>query len=89
MSLWEFGYEGYDPAQEGLREALCTVGNGYFATRGAAEESAADGVHYLGTYLAGGYNRARTEVAGEAIENEDLVNLLNWLSLTFRPEDGD
>ena len=31
--IWE--YQGYDPGQEGLREALCTLGNGYFATRGA------------------------------------------------------
>ncbi len=89
MSLWAFGYEGYDPAQEGLREALCTLGNGYFATRGAAEECSADGVHYPGTYLAGGYNRARTQIAGEVIENEDVVNLPNWLSLSFCPEGGD
>ncbi|MEX0607567.1 MAG: hypothetical protein WD138_06005 [Halofilum sp. (in: g-proteobacteria)] len=89
MSLWNFGYQGYDPAEEGLREALCTLGNGYFATRGAAEESAADGVHYPGTYVAGGYNRMQTEVAGRTIENEDLVNLPNWLCLSFRPAGGD
>lgn len=46
---------GYDP-QEGLREALCTLGNGYFATRGAVAGSAADGVHYPGTFAAGVYN---------------------------------
>ena len=40
-----------------LREALCTVGNGYFATRGAAPESKAGQVHYPGTYAAGVYNR--------------------------------
>ena len=38
-------YEGYDPAEEPLREALCTLGNGYFATRGAAPESPAGGAH--------------------------------------------
>lgn len=27
-----WNYEGYDPAQERLRESLCTLGNGYFAT---------------------------------------------------------
>ncbi|BCI89007.1 hypothetical protein NIIDMKKI_42130 [Mycobacterium kansasii] len=31
---WTFTWEGYDPPNEKLREALCTVGNGYFATRG-------------------------------------------------------
>ena len=86
---WTLSYDGFDPTAEGLREALCTLGNGYFATRGAAEESEADEVHYPGTYVAGGYNRRVTELAGRSIENEDLVNLPNWLPLTFRPEGGD
>ena len=84
MSDWSLLYDDYDPAQEGLREALCTLGNGYFATRGAAPDSVADDVHYPGTYLAGGYNRLITEIAGREIENEDLVNLPNWLPLAFR-----
>jgi trehalose/maltose hydrolase-like predicted phosphorylase len=29
-------YDVFDPAQEGLREALTSTGNGYFASRGAA-----------------------------------------------------
>ena len=33
-SAWSLVYEGFDPAREGIREALCTLGNGYFATRG-------------------------------------------------------
>ena len=37
-----------------------------------------------GTYLAGGYNRLKSEVKGQVIENEDLVNWPNWLFLTFR-----
>ena len=32
-------FEGFDPERQGLREALCPLGNGYFATRGAAPES--------------------------------------------------
>src|SRR3546814_11259371 len=86
-SGWKLVYEGFDPAREGLREALCTLGNGYFATRGAAEETEADDVHYPGTYLAGCYNRLQTDIAGRVIENEDRVTLPNWLPLTFRPED--
>ena len=35
-SAWSLVYEGFDPAREGIREALCALGNGYFATRGAA-----------------------------------------------------
>ena len=85
---WNFTFEGYDPASEKLREALCTVGNGYFATRGAAPESKAGQVHYPGTYAAGVYNRLFDTVSGLTINNESLVNLPNWLPLTFRI-DGD
>ena len=53
----------YDPEQEGRREALCTLGNGVFATR-AHTDSPADHVHYPGTYLAGGYNRLTTKIDG-------------------------
>jgi len=84
MGDWLFVYRDFCPEEEGLREALCTLGNGYFATRGAAPESEADDVHYPGTYLAGGYNRLTTKIAGKEIENEDLVNIPNWLPLNFR-----
>ena len=89
MSEWTLVYEGFDPKKEGLREALCTLGNGYFATRGAGPEAEADDIHYPGTYLAGGYNRAKTEIGGRLIENEDLVNLPNWLPLNFRLADSN
>ncbi|MGQ5633761.1 MULTISPECIES: glycoside hydrolase family 65 protein [unclassified Streptomyces] len=83
---WE--YEGYRPEEERLRESLCTLGNGYFATRGALPECTADDVHYPGTYVAGCYDRLTSEVAGRRIENEDMVNLPNWLPLRFRPAGG-
>ena len=89
MNGWTLVYEGFEPGQERLRETLCTLGNGYFATRGAAEEAHADEVHYPGTYLAGGYDRLETGIAGRRIENEDLVNWPNWLCLTFRPDGGE
>ena len=38
-------------------------------------------------YLAGGYNRLRTNVAGRVVENEDLVNFPNWLPLNFHIAD--
>jgi alpha,alpha-trehalase len=81
---WSLVYEGFDPAQERLRESLCTLGNGYFATRGAAPEAVADAVHYPGTYVAGCYNRLPSVVDGRTLEHEDLVNVPNWLPLTFR-----
>ena len=86
-SAWSLVFDGFDQASEGIREALCTLGNGYFATRAAASWAVADGVHYPGTYLAGGYNRLRTDVAGRVVENEDLVNFPNWLALKFRIAD--
>jgi len=89
VSEWVLRYDSYEPRQEAVREALCTLGNGYFATRGAGPDTAADGVHYPGTYLAGGYNRLVTRVADRDIENEDLVNFPNWLPLTFRVDGGD
>ena len=88
MNEWCLRYRGHDPQQEGLRETLCVLGNGYFATRGAAPNAVADEIHYPGSYLAGGYNRLTSEIAGREIENEDLVNIPNWLPLVFRIDDG-
>jgi alpha,alpha-trehalase len=85
---WSLVYEGFDPAEEGRREALCTVGNGFFATRGAAPESAAGAVHYPGTYVAGLYNRLESHIAGRTVEDESMVNVPNWLVLAFRASDG-
>ena len=85
---WELCYVGWDPAAQPLREALTTLGNGHFATRGAAEEVTAGGPHYPGTYLAGGYDRLESELAGRRVEHEDLVNWPNWLPLTFRCDSG-
>ncbi|MFC0531971.1 glycoside hydrolase family 65 protein [Phytohabitans kaempferiae] len=88
MNSWTLSYDGFDPGEEGRREALCTLGNGYLATRGAAPESTADGVHYPGTYAAGVYNRLTDTVGGRTVENESLVNLPSWLPLTFAAEGG-
>ncbi|TXK46382.1 glycoside hydrolase family 65 protein [Pontibacter qinzhouensis] len=85
MAEWKIAYDSWKPEEQPLREALCTLGNGNFATRGAAEESSADEkINYPGTYLAGGFNRLVSKVSGKDIENEDLVNWPNWLPLTFR-----
>ncbi len=88
-SSWTLVYERFEPAAEGLREALCTLGNGYFATRGAMIESRDSKIHYPGTYIAGLYNRLTTYISGKRIINEDLVNCPNWLFLTFKIGDGE
>ena len=47
-SAWSLVFDGFDQASEGIREALCTLGNGYFANRAAASWAVADGAHYPG-----------------------------------------
>ncbi|HEY1636176.1 MAG TPA: glycosyl hydrolase family 65 protein [Acidimicrobiales bacterium] len=82
-------YERFDGAEEGLREALTSTGNGYFCTRGSAEWEDPDGVHYPGTYTHGGYNRETTIMGGTPVLNEDLVNLPNWTVLKLRIGGGE
>ncbi len=89
MSEWTWEYEGYVPGGERLRESLCTLGNGRFATRGAVPESRAGLLHYPGTYAAGVYNRLESTVAGRQVVNEDMVNLPDWLPLRLRPRFAD
>lgn len=42
---WTLCFAGFDPAVEGAREALLTIGNGYLATRGAMTHAGSDEVH--------------------------------------------
>lgn len=87
---WTWSFNGYDPKKERLVEALCTLGNGRFATRGAGPEATAGPVHYPGTYAAGCYDWLPTRIAGRQVGNEDLVNLPDWSRLRYRcvPDDG-
>lgn len=86
---WRLVYDGFDPAHEGHREALTTLGNGYLAVRGAAPESRMSDIHYPGTYLAGVYNRLVSTVQGQDVEDEHMVNAPNWLMLDIRLAGSD
>jgi alpha,alpha-trehalase len=77
MDCWKVIYNRWEAEIQPLPEALCTLGNRYFVTRGAFEESSAGGLHYPGTYLSEGYNRLKLRIAGREIVNEDLVKILN------------
>jgi alpha,alpha-trehalase len=88
-SSWKINYSQFKPAKESLREAICTLGNGYFATRGAIPEALASRVHYPGTYIAGVYNQLTTNIAGRTVTNEDMVNCPNWIFLTFKIGNGE
>jgi len=88
-SSWKITYNRFKPDQEGLREALCALGNGYFGTRGAELESGVSTNHYPGTYIAGVYNKLGTHIAGRTVFNEDFVNCPNWLWITFKIGAGE
>jgi beta-phosphoglucomutase family hydrolase len=82
---WQLTYHGFEAEAETLREALTTVGNGYFGTRGAfVGTPEVQDIHYPGTYIAGLYNKLPTEVHGKTIYNNDFVNVPNWLLVTVR-----
>ncbi|MBE0654795.1 MAG: HAD-IA family hydrolase, partial [Bacteroidales bacterium] len=81
---WNLIYRDYNLEKEMSREALLTVGNGFFATRGSMEEVAANESNYPGSYMAGLYNRRKSKLGDRWVENEDFVNFINWLPVTFR-----
>ncbi|MBW6492142.1 MAG: HAD-IA family hydrolase [Lentimicrobium sp.] len=85
---WSVTYHAYEPKKERTREALLTIGNGYFGTRGAAEETDSNPINNPGTYIAGLYNRLSSKIGDRLIENEDFVNAPNWLPVTFRIDEG-
>jgi trehalose/maltose hydrolase-like predicted phosphorylase len=85
---WTFGYDGFEPSQERLREVLTSTGNGSFCSRGAAEWEDVSPVHYPATYAHGCYNRETTILGGRPVLNEDLVNLPNWLVLKLQVQGG-
>ena len=89
QSSWKLTYNKFVPEEEKLRETLCTLGNGYFGTRGAPSESFASELHYPGTYLAGVFNKLETEIADHKISNEDMVNCPNWTFVTFKIGNGE
>jgi trehalose/maltose hydrolase-like predicted phosphorylase/beta-phosphoglucomutase-like phosphatase (HAD superfamily) len=87
-SPWWLMYDDLDRADEGIVETMCTLANGYLGSRGARPWAKDNGTSYPGTYLAGVYNRLQSEVVGELVEVESLINAPNWLPVTFRPDDG-
>jgi beta-phosphoglucomutase family hydrolase len=86
---WFLTYHGFEPEGEKLRQALTTVGNGYFGTVGCFECARAGDHHYPGTYVAGLYNKLPTPVHGRNIYNNDFVNCPNWLLLEIAIGESD
>jgi len=73
------------------QQALQTVGNGYFCTRGAdyEERQGPDSWGYAGTYFSSIRNTRKSVIDGQPVYNEDLVNCINWLPVTFKIDDED
>lgn len=86
---WCVQYNHYSEEDEGHREALLALGNGFLVSRAASPEASDDGIHYPGTYKVGCYNRLVSNIEGKEVENDSLVNLPNWLSLNFRIDGGN
>lgn len=86
---WVLAYDSFDPAEEGTREALCTLANGYWGTRGSVPGAQAGEVHYPGTYVAGVFNRLASTVEGREVETEHLVNMPDWTVLSVTPDGAD
>ena len=89
MSEWLLVYEGFDPQEEGPREALCALGNGYFvdARRRAGSRSRTTSTTREPT-SPGSTTASAPRSSGRVVHNESLVNVPNWLPLTFRADGG-
>lgn len=78
-------FDRYDPADERRRESLFGLGNGVLFVRACPPEAEiGDAQHYPGTYRAGCYNRRSLKLDGQQLGHDSLVNLPNWLPLSFR-----
>lgn len=84
---WSIAIQGIKQEDEGRREALFALGNGYIVTRSCLTQYSADTYHYPGTYRAGCYNRLESEIQGDLVETESLVNLPNWTLIQIYTED--
>jgi beta-phosphoglucomutase family hydrolase len=86
---WNLHYASWSPREEKLRESLTATGNGYMGVRGAFESGMQSQHHYPGTYIAGIFNKLPSEVHGQTVLNNDMVNCPNWLTIEFRIGNGE
>ena len=86
---WRLSYLSFEISKEKSRETLLSVGNGFFATRGSMEDSCSGDQTYHASYMAGLYNKRKTKIGDHWVENEDLVNFIDWIPVTFKCEGDD
>lgn len=86
---WLLTYDGFDADAERTREALCTLSNGYWGTRGSIPGVSPGKVHYPGTYMAGIFNRVTSEIDGTSMKTEHLVKAPDWTFVQIETTEGD
>lgn len=86
---WVLSYDSFEPKEEPTREVLMAMANGYWGTRGSYPGSSADATHYPGNYIAGVFNRLKTDIMGKTVETEHMVNIPDWTFLQIVPEAGN
>ena len=72
MNLWQISEHAFDADKLRSLETVCTIGNGYFGTRGAFEEGYPKATP--ATLLAGVFDKIE-------IGKEELANVPDWLPI--------
>jgi trehalose/maltose hydrolase-like predicted phosphorylase len=86
---WTLDYYEYSPEKERQREALCTIGNGFFSSRGNIEGLNNPEISYPATYISGVYNKLSSYIHEKNIINEDLVRCPDFMSVKFKISNGE
>ncbi|RJN32478.1 beta-phosphoglucomutase family hydrolase [Nesterenkonia natronophila] len=86
---WVLTYDSFEPREEPTREVLCHMANGYWGTRASYPGTSADATHYPGNYIAGVFNRLKTDIMGKTVETEHMVNIPDWTFVQITPEAGN
>lgn len=85
---WVLTFQDGDNAGRRYRGGAARPGQLVRGYTGCAPEASADTAGCPGTYIAGLYNRLPSRIDGRYREDESLVNVPNWLPLTFRAAGG-
>ena len=85
---WTLFFDGYEPATEKLREALCTLGERVLRHSRVRTRSNRRPVHYPGTYIAGVYNRLQRRPCRDGDRERKPGERAQLADATFRIDGG-
>lgn len=82
----EITFDTFDPTDARRRGSLFGLGNGLLFVRAFPSDAPDDEADefYAGTYRAGCYNRREVALDGGQLGHDSLVNLPNWVKLSYR-----